>query len=41
MLRGKEIETVKVEPTSYRVGDQADYKISFVTPVPITKGFKL
>jgi hypothetical protein len=41
MLHGKEIETVKVEPTSYRVGDQADYTIEFITTVPIRAGFKL
>jgi hypothetical protein len=35
MLHGKVIESVQIEPTSERVGDQADYKVSFITPVPI------
>lgn len=41
MLKGKQIETVLVTPTSYRVGDSAQYDLVFITPVPILVGFKL
>jgi hypothetical protein len=41
MRDGKRIENVEIVPTSYTVGEQADYTIAFISPVPIEDNFKL
>jgi hypothetical protein len=41
MRDGKRIENVEIVPTSYTVGEQADYTIAFISPVPIEDHFKL
>lgn len=41
MRQGKMMSKVAILPDSTRVGDQADYLVSFETPVPIMPGFKL
>lgn len=41
MQRGMGIDSMEVTPTSYRVGDQANHKVSFNTPIPLLEGFKL
>jgi len=41
MRDGKRIENVEIVPSSYIVGEEADYTIAFISPVPIEDHFKL
>lgn len=41
MRHGKDINNIKVEPSSYVVGQMTTHTFTFVTPVPIYDDFKI